>query len=107
MNRIHGAPAQALRNALAALSDLAFWIAWTADPDLPPEPAIGARAMRHTAASLRKAARLLDEAADREDLPSGGDAGTGRRHPATGSDAVRTRPGEAEPGSGVGGRGPG
>ena len=28
---IHGAPAEALRQALKALSELSFWIAWTAD----------------------------------------------------------------------------
>ena len=31
---IHGAPAEALRQALEALAGLSFWIAWTADPDL-------------------------------------------------------------------------
>lgn len=69
--RIHGAPAQALSNALAALSSLSFWVAWTADPDLPPDPSVSARAMRDAADALRKAARLLDEAADRAAPPTG------------------------------------
>ena len=69
--RIHGAPAQALSNALAALSKLAYWIGWTADADLPPKPSVSTRAMRDAADALRKAARLLDEAADRAEPPSG------------------------------------
>ena len=69
--RIHGAPAHALSNALAALSELAFWIGWTADADLPPEPSVSIRGMRDAADALRKAARLLDEAADRAEPPSG------------------------------------
>ena len=67
---IHGAPAEALRQALKALSELSFWIAWTSDPDLTPKRAVSARCMRDTAAALRKAARLLDEAADRADPPA-------------------------------------
>ena len=69
--RIHGAPAHALQKALTALSGLAFWIAWTADPDLPPEPSVSAREMRNAAHALRKAARLLEEAAERAAPPSG------------------------------------
>ena len=68
--RIHGAPAQALSNALAALSTLAFWLGWTGDADLPPEPSVSTREIRDAADSLRKAARLLDEA-DRAEPPSG------------------------------------
>ena len=60
---IHGAPAEALSQALKALSDLSFWIAWTSDPDLAPKRAVSARCMRH-------AARLLDEAADRAEPPA-------------------------------------
>ncbi len=69
MRAIHGAPAEALRQALKALAELSFWIAWTSDPDLKPEPVVSARCMRDAAAALRKAARLLDQAADRADPP--------------------------------------
>ena len=103
--RIHGAPAQALSDALAALSELAFWVAWTADPGLPPEPSISARSMRDAAGSLRKAARLLEEAADRAEPPSGPARDT-RRDPADGGAVPPSRPAEAEPGSVQGGRGP-
>ena len=68
---IHGAPAEALRQALNALAGLSFWIAWTADPDLHPEIPVSARCMRDAATALRKAARLLDDAADRADPPAG------------------------------------
>ena len=67
---IHGAPAEALRQALQALAGLSFWIAWTADPDLYPEIPVSARCMRDAAAALHKAARLLDDAADRTDPPA-------------------------------------
>ena len=103
--RIHGAPARALSDALAALSGLAFWVAWTADADLPPDPAVSARTMRDTAGSLRKAARLLDEPADRAE-PLSSPTGASRLDPATGSAVPPSRPGEAEPGSVQGGRGP-
>ena len=66
---IHGAPAEALRQALEALAQLSFWISWTSDPDLTPEPVVSARCIRDAAKALRKAARLLDEAADRADPP--------------------------------------
>ena len=66
---IHGAPAEALRQALKALSELSFWISWTADPDLHPDIPVSARCLRDAAAALRKAARLLDEAADSADPP--------------------------------------
>ena len=66
---IHGAPAEALRQALEALAGLSFWISWTSDPDLRPEPFVSARCMRDAANALRKAARLLDDAADRADPP--------------------------------------
>ncbi len=69
MRAIHGAPAEALRQALKALAGLSFWISWTSDPDLAPEPVVSARCMRDAAKALRKAARLLDEAADRADPP--------------------------------------
>ena len=62
---IHGAPAEALRRALKALSQLSFWIAWTADSDLAPEPPVSVRCIRDAADALRKAADLLDQAADR------------------------------------------
>ena len=103
--RIHGAPAQALSDALAALSGLAFWVAWTADLSLPPDPAVSARAMRDAAHSLRKAARLLGEAADRAEPPSG-PASASHRGPATGAAVPASHPAEAEPGSVQGGRGP-
>ncbi|MCY4599749.1 MAG: hypothetical protein OXF27_07500 [Acidobacteria bacterium] len=103
--RIHGAPAQALSDALAALSELAFWVVWTADPDLSPEPPVSARAMRDAARSLRKAAQLLEEAADRAEPPSGPGGGD-RRDPATGGAVPPSRPGEPEAGFGEGGRGP-
>ena len=67
---IHGAPGEALRQALEALAQLSFWISWTADPDLAPEPVVSARCMRDAAKALRKAAGLLDQAADRADPPS-------------------------------------
>ena len=62
---IHGAPAEALRQALKALSELAFWIAWTADSALAPEPHVSVRCIRDGASALRKAADLLDQAAHR------------------------------------------
>ena len=33
---IHGAPAEALRQVLKALSELSFWIAWTPIPTSRP-----------------------------------------------------------------------
>ena len=68
---IHGAPAEALRRALKALSQLSFWIAWTADPDLAPEPHVSLRCIRDAASALRKAADLLDQAADRAQADEG------------------------------------
>lgn len=68
---IHGAPAKALRQALKALSELSFWIAWTADPDLAPEPFVSIRCMRDAATALRKAAELLDQAAERAEADLG------------------------------------
>ena len=68
---IHGAPAEALRQALKALAGLSFWIAWTADPDLYPVIPVSARCMRDAATALHKAARLLDAAADRAEPPPG------------------------------------
>ncbi len=67
---IHGAPAEALRQALEALAGLSFWIAWTSDPDLYPEIPVSARCMRDAATALHKAARLLDDAADQADPPA-------------------------------------
>ena len=61
---IYGAPAEALRQALDALARLAFWISWTADPDLRPDIPVSTRNMREAAAALRKA-DVLDLAADR------------------------------------------
>ena len=117
---IHGAPAEALKQALKALAGLSFWISWTSDPDLAPEPVVSARCMRDAANALRKAARLLDAAAARADPPpetarraaapgSGGSpddsswAGAGR--PAAGSPATREQHAEAEPGLGRAGAG--
>ena len=62
---LHGAPAQALSDALEALARLASWVSWTAESGLPPEPFESALAMRNAAQALRKAARLFDDAADR------------------------------------------
>ena len=62
---IYGAPAEALRQALDALARLAFWISWTADPDLRPDIPVSTRNMREAVAALRKAADVLDLAADR------------------------------------------
>ena len=62
---IHGAPAKALRQALEALARHSFWISWTADPDLSPDIPVSTRNMRKAAAALRKAADVLDLAADR------------------------------------------
>ena len=64
---VHGAPAQALGQALEALARLSVWIAWTADPhlELRPDATVGVRSMHDAAAGLRNAAQLLDEAADR------------------------------------------
>ena len=72
---IHGAPAEALRRALKALSQLSFWIAWTADPDLAPEPHVSLRCIRDAASALRKAADLLDQAADRAQADEGKESG--------------------------------
>ena len=71
---IYGAPAEALRQVLDALARLAFWISWTADSDLRPDIPVSTRNMRGAAAALRKAADVLDLAADRAealDEPSG------------------------------------
>ena len=73
---IHGAPAEALRRALKALSELSFWIAWTAD--LAPEPHVSVRCMRDGATELRKAADLLDQAADRAEAEEYEQGGPGR-----------------------------
>ena len=59
---VHGAPAQALADALAALAGL--WIVWTADGDLPPNERMSARNMREAAAGLAKVSSHLDAAAD-------------------------------------------
>ena len=64
---VHGAPAEALRQALETLAKLASWIAWTADPDLYPESPVSARCLRDAAGGLRKAADHLDAAAERID----------------------------------------
>ena len=69
MPAIHGAPASAIRQALEALARLSFCISWTADPGLRLQPFVSARKLRDAATALRKAARLLDDAADRADPP--------------------------------------
>ena len=74
---IHGAPAEALRRALEALSQLSFWIAWTADPDLAPEPVVSVRCIRDAANALRKAAGLLDQAGDRVEADENEERGRG------------------------------
>ena len=61
---VHGAPAQALADALAVLAGLSQWIAWTADDDLRPDERMNARNMREAAAGLAKASSHLDAAAD-------------------------------------------
>ena len=109
---IHGAPAEALRQALEALAQLSFWISWTSDPDLGPEPLVSARCMRDAANALRKAARLLDDAANRADpppdtarraaAPVSGEApddpsGDGAGRPAAGTRATQEQQPEAEP----------
>ncbi len=43
---------------------MAVWIAWTADPDLYPDSPVSARCLRDAAGGLRKAADLLDAAAE-------------------------------------------
>ena len=108
---IHGAPGEALRQALEALAQLSFWISWTADPDLGPEPVVSARCMRDAANALRKAARLLDDAANRADpppdtarraaAPVSGEApddpsGDGAGRPAAGTGAAQEQQPEAE-----------
>ena len=108
----HGAPAQALSDALHALARLASWVSRTADTDLPPEPFVSGGAMRDAAAALRDAAGLLDEAADRADPPpetvrraaapvSGpfphDPSGAGAGRPAAGTRATQEQEPEAEP----------
>ena len=66
---VHGAPAQALSDALTALTGLSRWIAWTADGDLPPEERASARNLREAAAALARASAQLDAAADLIDPP--------------------------------------
>ena len=78
---IHGAPAEALRQALDALARLAFWISWTADSDLPPDIPVSTRNMREGAAALRKAADFLDVAADRAEAPDESSGPGDRSHP--------------------------
>ena len=68
---IHGAPAEALRQALKALSELSFWIAWTADSDLAPELHVSVRCIRDGASELRKAADLLEQTADQAEADQG------------------------------------
>ena len=75
---IHGAPAEALRRAPKALSELSFWIAWTTDSDLAPEPHVSTRYIRDAASELRKTAELLDQAADQAEAHEGKKA---RREP--------------------------
>ena len=66
---VHGAPAQALSDALTALTRLSRWIAWTADGDLPPEERASARNLREAGAALAKASAQLEAAADLIDPP--------------------------------------
>ena len=78
---IYGAPAEALRQALDALARLAFWISWTADPDLRPDIPVSTRNMREAAAALRKAADFLDLAADLAETPDEASGPGDRSHP--------------------------
>ena len=78
---IYGAPAEALRQALDALARLAFWISWTADPDLRPDIPVSTRNMREAAAALRKAAEVLDLAADRAEALDEASGSGDRSHP--------------------------
>ena len=66
---VHGAPAQALADALAALAKLSRWIAWTADGDLPPDERTSARNLREAASALSAASAQLEAAADLIDPP--------------------------------------
>ena len=61
---VHGAPARALADALAALAKLSRWIAWTADGDLPPDERTSARNLREAAAALAAASAQFEAAAD-------------------------------------------
>lgn len=67
---VHGAPAQALADALAALAKLSRWIAWTADGDLPPDERTSARNLREAAAALSAASTQFEAAADLIDPPA-------------------------------------
>ena len=78
---IHRAPAEALRQALDALARLAFWISWTADPDLSPDIPVSTRNMREAAAALRKTADVLDLAADHAEAPDEASGPGDRSHP--------------------------
>ena len=78
---IYGAPAEALRQALDALARLAFWISWTADPDLRPDIPVSTRNMREAAAALHKAADVLDLGADRAEAPDEASGPGDRSHP--------------------------
>ena len=78
---IYGAPAEALRQALDALARLAFWISWTADSDLRPDIPVSTRNMREAAAALRKAADVLDLAADRAEALDEASGPGNRSHP--------------------------
>ena len=66
---VHGAPAQALADALSALARLSRWIAWTADGDLPPDGRTSTRNLREAAAALARASSHLDAAAVLIDPP--------------------------------------
>ena len=97
---IHGAPAEALRQALEALAGLSFWIAWTADPDLQPETPVSARCIRDAATALHKAARILDAAADQTDPPARSrraDNHPPRTHPADPTGALGHRLADVTP----------
>ena len=85
IRQLHGAPAQVLSDAPAALARLASWVSSTADSDLRPDSRASARSMRDAAAALREAGRHLDEAADRTEA---GPAGTPRRETRDGAPSV-------------------
>ena len=88
---IHGAPAEALRQALKALAELSFWISWTADADLAPEPVVSARL--HARRRERAAqGRMPPRRRRRPGLPAA------RNRPAGGPTRLRTVPLTTPPG---------
>ena len=106
--RIHGAPAQALSDALAALSRLASWIVSTADTDLPPTPPVSARAMRDAAGSRALCARprACSTKPPKGPIPRPVPPGPAAAIPPLAAPSRRRVPEEVEPGSVPGGLAP-